>query len=256
MSSSTPSRLTLVLVVSLALVAAVAVALGVVGVARAGSISVLPVPQTAQQVGITVCGEGKATTTPDQAQIDAGVQASAPRAADARTQAAKAMNAVLAALKANGVGDQDIQTTYFSIEPQYSYDNGPPQQTGYSVTNTVTATIRNVSSVGNVVDAVTQAGGDNVQIDNIAFSRGDPSQAQAEAQQNALADAHAQAQRIASAAGASLGAPLSIQVGSCGQQVQPYNGQYAAASAAGPSTPIQPGQQQVTVNVQVVYALR
>jgi uncharacterized protein YggE len=250
-----PQSQSLRLGISIAVVALVTITLtlSILGFTRAGTVSVVPV--TSQQTGITVCGHGKANAHPDQAQIEAGVYAQAPSADAARAQAAQAMNAVLGALKTNGVANDDIQTQYFSITPQYSYEQSGPRQTGYQASNSVTATIRDVNAVGKVVDAVTAAGGNNVVVSGIQFSAGDPSQAQAQAEASALADAHQQAQQIASGAGVSLGSPVSIQVGGCGQTSLPYtNGAYGAASA--PTTPIQPGQVAVAVDVAVVYAIR
>lgn len=254
--SPSSSRLTAALVVVGAVVVAVALTLSVVGLTRAGTVSVLPL--TSQQTGITVCGHGKANARPDQAQVEVGVHASAPTAQEARAQAAQAMNAVLAALKSNGVANDDIQTDYVAIQPQYSYSDGGPHQIGYIATNQATATIRAVDSAGKVIDAVTQAGGNNVNIDGIQFSAGDPSAAQGQARQNAIADAHRQAEQIAQGAGVSLGAPVSIQVGGCGQPQRPgvFFGAASAAGNADQATPLQPGQQQITVDVEVVYAIR
>jgi uncharacterized protein YggE len=249
-------RSSLVVTVGLALVVAAALTLGVVNVARAGAVSVLPV--TSQQTGISVCGQGKATSKPDRAQIEVGVFATAATAQGARSQAAAAMNAVLAALKSNGVADADIQTDYFSIAPNYTYDAAGAHPNGYTATNNVTVLVRAVNNAGKIVDAVTQAGGNNVIVNGIQFSTGDLTQAQAQAQASALQDAHRQAQAIADAAGVGLGAPVSIQVGGCGTQTTPiYNAAGAApASKSNPPTPIQPGQQQVAVDVAVVYAIR
>jgi uncharacterized protein YggE len=253
MQKSAPSPLTLALILSAATVLAVALTLSVVGLTRAGTVSVLPV--TSQQTGITVCGHGKSTARPDQAQIQVGVRASAATAEGARAQAAQAMNAVLAALKSNGVVADDIQTDYFAIQPEYAYSGGAPQLIGYAATNSVIATIRAVDNVGKVVDAVTQAGGNNVDVNGIQFSKGDPTQALAQAEQNALADAHSQAEEIAAGAGVGLGAPISIQVGSCGASALRSSNPGAAAGASS-TTPFQPGQQQFAVDVEVVYAIR
>jgi uncharacterized protein len=253
-SPSPSSRLGIGIGIAVVALVTITLTLSILGFTRAGTVSVMPV--TSQQAGITVCGHGKASSHPDQAQIEVGVFAQAPSADAARAQAAQAMNAVLGALKAKGVADDDIQTQYFSITPQYSYDQSGTRQTGYQANNTVTATVRNVNAVGKVVDAVTVAGGNHVVVSGIQFSAGDPSQAQAQAEASALADAHQQAQQIASGAGVSLGAPVSIQVGGCGQTQPPYPFAGAAPAAGAPTTPIQPGQVNVTVNVAVVYAIR
>jgi uncharacterized protein len=252
MSTSTSGRMPLAVVVGLAVIVAAALIFGVMNVARAGAVSVLPV--SSQQTGITVCGHGTAHVRPDQARIQVGVQASAATAEDARAQAAQAMNAVLAALKGNGVADQDIQTDYFAIQPEYAYGSGAPHQIGYSATNDITATIRHVDDTGKIVDAVTAAGGNDVTVSGIQFSSGDPSQAQSDARRAALNDAHSQAQQIADGAGVRLGTPISINVGGCGDTQRAIG--YAQAGAAPSSTtPVQPGQQVVDVYVAVVYAI-
>ena len=256
-----PSWLTVALIVAITLVTLVtlvAITLGVVSLAHAGAVTTLAVGAS-QTTGIAVCGQGMAFAQPDQAQVTVGVQATSASAESARSQAAQAMNAVLAALKAAGIADSDIQTSYFSIQPVYNYSSGSEQITGYSATNTVLVTIHQVDNVGKIVDATTQAGGNNAIIQGITFSSSDPTQGMAQAEQNALANAHSQAQQVARGAGLTLGAPISIQVGSCGSSsIQPSFLQSAGLASAGAntSTPIQPGQQQVSVVVDVVYAVR
>ncbi len=252
------SRTTMLVLLVCAFAMAGAITFGIVSSVRAASVSVLPV--TSQQTGITVCGHGTSKVKPDQAVLQVGVNATASKAEDARNQAAQAMASVIAALKSNGVAADDIQTNYVTIQPQYDYSNGKQTQTGYVASNSVSATIHKVDSVGGVVDAVTRAGGNRVYVAGIQFSNGDPTAAQMDAQGKAIADARRQANQIAQSAGVSLAAPVSIQVGGCGNTSPvPY---YAAAqNAAGKandsaSTPIEPGQNQVSVDVAVVYAIR
>jgi uncharacterized protein YggE len=254
MSAFLSSRLAIGLLALFSLLTTVALTIGGISLTRAGIVSVLPV--TSQQSGIAVCGHGKATAKPDQARLSLGVFANAASAQDARNQAAQIMTNVLAALKSNGVGDQDIQTEYIAIQPQYTYEGGAQRIIGYSATNTIGATIHAVENTGKVIDAVTARGGNNILVNGVQFSNGAPEQASVEAQKNAVADAKRQAEQVAASAGASLGQAISIQVGGCGSQTQPVY--YAAdkANAGSVTTPIQPGQVNVTVDVAVVYALR
>jgi uncharacterized protein YggE len=255
MSTFLSSRLSIGLLALFSLLTTVALTIGGISLTRAGIVSVLPV--TSQQSGIAVCGHGKATAKPDQARLSLGVFANAGSAQDARNQAAQVMTNVLAALKSNGVGDQDIQTEYIAIQPQYTYESGAQRITGYSATNTVSATIHTVENTGKVIDAVTERGGNNILINGVQFSNGAPEQASVEAQKNAVADAKRQAEQVAASAGASIGQAISIQVGGCGgSQPQPVYYATDKANATGASTPVQPGQVDVTVDVAVVYALR
>jgi uncharacterized protein YggE len=250
------SRLLLALVAVFAVLTTIAITLGLVNVAHAGSVSVLPV--TSQQTGITVCGHGTAQVKPDRALINAGVNVQASTAQAARDAAASAMTAVINAIKSNGVASDDIQTGYISIAPQYDYNGGTPRTNGYTASNSVNVTVRAVSAVSKLVDAITAAGGNSVFVSGVSFSSSDPSAAATQAQQKALADAKNQATHIAQGAGVSLGTPISISVGGCGNNSVPvpYLNQSAAAGDKGTvSTPIQPGQQDVSVDVAVVYAI-
>jgi len=255
MSTATSWR-TIALTAAITILTLVAITLGVYSLTRSAPITTLAVGAS-QTTGISVCGQGTAFVQPDQAQMTVGVQATAASAETARSQAAQAMNNVLAALKSAGIASSDIQTSYFAIEPTYNYNSGSQQITGYSATNTALVTIHQVDKVGSLVDAVTQAGGNNAVIQGISFSSSNPAQGMTQAEQNALTDAQRQARQVASGAGLTLGAPISIHVGSCGTpSIQPYGLQSAGAASANSSTPIQSGQQQVSVVVEVVYAVR
>ena len=255
--SSGSARLLAALIAVFAVLAIIAITLGLVNVAHAGSVSVLPV--TAQQTGISVCGHGTAQVKPDRASISAGVNVQSSTAQDARNRAATAMTAVINALKSNGVASDDIQTGYVSIAPQYDYNGGAPRTTGYMASNSVNVTVRDVGAVSKLLDAVTAAGGNSVYVSGVSFSSSDPSAAATQAQQKALTDAKNQATRIAQGAGVNLGAPVSIQVGGCGNSSGPLpyasDQRAAVGDKANAPTPIQPGQQDVTVDVAVVYAI-
>jgi uncharacterized protein YggE len=247
------SPLAILLIVIAAVAVALVVALSAAGLTHAGTVSV----STTSQSGLTVCGHGQAFVRPDVARIHVGVHASASTADVARAQASQTMTAVLAALKANGVATADIQTAYFAIEPEYSYDQSGSHQIGYTVTNSVTVTVRAVDKVGQIVDAAAQAAGNNADISGIDFSTIDPNAGIVQAQQQAIANAHAQAEQLASTAGVALGAPLAIDAGSCSGQTAPLpsSAQAAGSSAAQPTTPVQPGQSEVDAEVLVIYAI-
>ncbi|HTY82109.1 MAG TPA: SIMPL domain-containing protein, partial [Dehalococcoidales bacterium] len=194
-----------------------------------------------QQQGIWVSGEGKVTATPDIATISAGVQAQATAVSDAQSQASTAMDKVIAALKSNGVAAKDIQTQNFNIQKASRWDNTTQQEivTGYMVTNTVTAKIRDVNNAGVVIDAVTNAGGDLTRINSISFSIDNPAPYQEQARQKAVADAAAKAKTLAGAAGVKLGKPVYINESSVSSPVIYRDAAMAKApSAGGTTTPI------------------
>ena len=216
-------------------------------------------PSAVQQTGIWVDGAGSVTAEPDVANLSFGVEARADTVAPARAEAASAMDAVIASLRANGVADRDIQTSYFSIEPITVYEEGKngertPKIVGYRVVNFATATIREVDNVGSVIDDAAEAGGDAIRINGIGFSVDDPRPLEVEARKLALEDATAKAEQIASVMNVTLGAP--IYVSQQGGSPALFRAAVPEAMfAADASTSISAGEQEISIRVQVVFGI-
>ncbi|RJO61522.1 MAG: DUF541 domain-containing protein [Dehalococcoidia bacterium] len=210
-----------------------------------------------QNNGIWVTGVGKVTMTPDLAVVSLGVQAQASTVANAQQQAAKAMADVIAALKGNGVADKDIATQYYNITPVYSYDRDTGKQVleGYSVSNTVTVKIRTVGNAGVVIDAVAAAGGDYTRINSIALTVDKPEVYNEQARENAMNDAANRAKQLAKLSGVKLGKATYINesLNSSSRTIYFDSGIKAAPSV--PTTPISPGETEITLTVQVVYSI-
>lgn len=212
-----------------------------------------------QQEGIWVNGTGKVTAVPDVAILRVGVETQQPSVAEAQAQASEAMDRVMQALKAQGVDEKDIQTQYFNIQKISRWDDEKYQETvtGYRVTNTVVAKVRDVENAGVVIDAVAAAGGDQTRIDGISFTVDDPQPYYVEARAQALGYAKEKAQQLADVAGITLGTPTYISENS----YMPTSNYIArdmvmeAAPAAGATTSISPGEIEITTNVQVAYAI-
>ena len=226
-------------------------AISLVGCRAAGTPTTVSNPQT----GISVTGEGKVTVSPDVANIQLGIQAQGKTVADAQSQATKAMNDVMAALKANGVADNDIQTQYYNIQQITSWDNVKQQQiiTGYQVSNIVSVKVRDVTKAGSVIDAVTVAGGDLTRVNSIQFSLDDPTTSIDKAREKAMANANDKATQLAKFAGVKLGKPISISESSSTPPYPVYAKDVAGSSS---STPISAGTLDITLDVQVLYAIQ
>jgi hypothetical protein len=237
--------------ISLALVLAVAGLVGCTGPTTIGTVGL-----NSQQTGIWVSGEGKVTVTPDIATLWLGITAQAASVAEAQSQAAEAMDKVMVALIDQGLAKKDIQTQYFSIDQVTRWDKETEQEivVGYRVTNMVTAKIREIDKAGSIIDAVAAAGGDFTRINSISFSVDDPSPYYEQARQKAMADAKAKAEQLAELSGVKLGKPTYISEGTLYLPVI-YREAAMAAPAPAPSTPISPGELELSLNVQVVYAI-
>jgi uncharacterized protein YggE len=235
------------------------------GCSGSGSIGLSDLPSdirvnlSSQQEGIWVSGSGKVSATPDIAILQLGIEAQETSVAQAQSKAAGAMDAVMTTLKDNGVAEKDIQTQYFNIHRVTRWDENKGQEVviGYRVTNIVTAKIRTMDEVGAIVDDVAVAGGDLTRIDSVAFSIEDPSGYQEEAREKAIADAQAKAGQLAGQAGVKLGSPTYISESSyLPSPIYPARSFGVAEAMPAPMpTSISPGEMEVTVSVQISYAI-
>lgn len=213
---------------------------------------------SSQQEGIWVTGTGKVTVTPDLATLTLGIEAQQSNVAQAQSEATQAMNNVIAAVKAQGIADKDIQTQRFSIQQITRYDQQTQREVvvGFRVTNTVTAKIRTLDQVGTIIDAVAQAGGDLTRINGLTFSVEEPSMYYEEARTKAVEDAQKTAAQLASLTGATLGEPVFVSESTQYQPPVPISGGIAFPSAAPVAeTSISPGETEITLTVQVAYAI-
>jgi uncharacterized protein len=210
-------------------------------------------PQPPQRL-ITVTGTGMVTLTPDIAYISIGVHTQNASAKDATSENNSQAQAVMAAIKGFGVAEKDIQTTNFSIYPQQQYDSNG-KQTGilYMVDNTVYVTVRDLSKLGDLLDATVSSGANN--ISSIQFDVADKTGALSQARLAAVTDAHKQADELTKATGVSLG---EVQTISYYDSTAPVTVQYAKADslAAGASVPVQAGSMQISTTVTIVYGLK
>ena len=242
-----------VVVISLALV------LSLVGFSgcTAGPTNIGTIDINNQQQGIWVSGQGEVTVTPDLATLWLGVEAQADTVAEAQEQAQEAMDAVMDALTDNGVDEDDIQTQYFNIDQVTRWDDDEYVVIGYRVTNMVTAKIREIDDVGTVIDTVAEAGGDLIRINNLAFSVDDPSDYYEEARDAAMDDARDKAEQLADLAGVELGLPTYISEGTLYSPVvyRDFGVPVPGAIDEGLMTSISPGELEITLTIQVAYAI-
>ena len=205
---------------------------------------------------VRVTGTGIVAGDPDVVVLSIGVSVERDSVKQARTEAAEAMAGVIESLKGNGLADLDIQTQHFSIHQRYDYSKGRREFRGYSVTNTVSAKIRDLDSVGNVIDDAAEAGGDLVEINSIQFTIDDPTTLKMQARVAAMQDAQTKAQTLATEGEVTLGKPISISESGDFYAPYPASREFAFADdAAAIETPIQSGQLQITVRVNVIYEI-
>lgn len=186
--------------------------------------------------------------TPDRATVRISVQTHATTASAAASQNAAKQTAVLAALRALGLPNEQLSTTDYSVNPEYRYEqNKSPTLTGYTVVNTILADVRDLRMLGKVLDSALGNGAN--MISSLDFYASNTDAARKEAISAAVAKAHAEAEVAARAAGGSVGGLMALNIGGGNQIPPPRPMMRAMATAAAESTPINPGEQTLTVNV-------
>lgn len=213
--------------------------------------SVTPSGQNGEHT-FSTSGSAEQKITPDTASLSIGVVVQSPTANEASTENAALMNAVISELKNIGLQDNEIQTSYVSIQPVYNYTDSPTI-VAYSASNTVQVTTKMLDNVSAIIDRSTAAGAN--QIGGVTFSVSDEEQQalRNELFQAAVADARSKADELASSLGVTIVGVQTASVNEVGG-VQPlYSPSAAEASVA---TPIQPGETTISLSVQVTYIIK
>jgi len=219
-------------------------------------------PTTINQAGpeavrtLNVNGVGQVDLTPDIAYIYIGVHTEGKTASEAVDSNKSQTTAVIDALKNAKVADKDIRTTNFSIWPSQQYGpDGSVTGTVYMVDNTVYVIVRDIDSLGSLLDDSISAGANSV--NSIQFDVADKTQAIKDARAKAVDDAKTQAQEVADAAGITLGEIQGISF----YDNSPYplangKGGSGGTMAANTTVPIQPGQLTISVSINITFAIK
>jgi len=229
----------------------------------------LATPSFAQQTGddmltLTVSGHGEISAAPDVAEINIGVVTQGRTAGDALRENSRAMSALQEELKRRGVAAKDIQTTRLNVSPRYSQPprNPPGRQggepfvreiIGYDVNNTVNVTARDLDKLGELLDAVVSAGAN--QLNGISFRIEESQKLMDEARKRAMADAQRKAELLAGEVGMVLAKPIQIVEGG-GSAPPPPRPMARGMMAAAEAVPVAAGEEELSVNVRVVYEMK
>jgi uncharacterized protein YggE len=206
-------------------------------------------PAHAAERIVTVTGEATVGVAPDAAIIRIGVSSQEKTAREAGEANAKQMTSVLAAIKASGIAERDIQTSRLSLQPQYDPNKGGTARlTGFQANNQVTVRIRDIDTLPSVLDRAIAAGAN--EMSGIEFVVSEQSKLLDQARDDAIADARRKAELYARAAGAKLGQVVSISE----EGVTPPQPRPMQAVRAG-AVPVAPGEQTLRAIVSVSYEL-
>jgi uncharacterized protein len=203
-----------------------------------------PIPQ------IAVVGRGEIKVSPDRATVQISVQTKAQTAAGAAADNANKQQSVMTALRTLGLGNDQLSTINYNVYPEQRYEqNREPVIIGYNVTNTILVDVRKLSQVGPVIDAALSHGAN--MITSLQFYASNTETARRTAIASAIEKARADADAAARAAHGSLGTLLGIDIGSYSPP-PPRPMMMVKAMAAGAAqvdTPINPGEETLSVEV-------
>ena len=217
--------------------------------------------------GMWVSGQGSISVAPDLATLEYGVETRAANVSEANSQSSAAMDAIVGALKARGVEDEDIQTSRFSVNPRYDYieeevdgvRTSREVLTGYRVRNYAAVKLRDLDTIGEVIDEVVTAGGDDVRINDINFTLEDLKPKIAELREMAVADARAKAEHLAELSDVQVGRLIYISEGAAGPSAGSFDEYglesaiFASAALRAPS--VSGGEVTLTLGVQAGFAI-
>ena len=201
---------------------------------------------------IVVSGTGRIAIQPDVADLRLGVTVAKPTVEAARGEAAATMDAILRAVDGAGVARADVRTAMLSVQPRYDYRDGrAPVLTGYEIANVVEVSVRDLSALGDVIDATLTAGATSM--DALSFRLADPRPAEREARRQAMAEARSRADFLAEAAGVTVQGVSDIVEGQPVRPPGPVAKAERMALAADAGTPVEAGTLEVAVTVSVTY---
>lgn len=204
---------------------------------------------------ITVTGQGSVKVNPDIAYITLGVQTRNADSKAAQAENNEIMTKIINSLKAMNIDNKDIKTANYYMYPEYDYnEKGGQRVVAYSVTNSVTVTVRKIDSVGAVIDTGIAAGANNAQ--NIQFSISDSSTYYAQALSLAITNAKAKSTAIAGALGVTVSNPVEVTENS--SYYMPVMSESANVRAekdmaAGASMPVQSTELEISASISCVF---
>lgn len=230
----------------------IAIALALAAIVN-GALPAMAQDPKRQERTITLSATGSASAVPDFATIMVGVMTEGDTANVALAANTKAMRQVVDTLKSRGLASKDLQTSDFSVQPRYEYkqDGTPPKINGYQVMNTLHIRVRELGSLGEILDEVVQVGSN--QINGIQFGVTKADELTDAARREAVTKATRRAKLYTEAAGVTLGPVLRIEEQAFNSGPRPLMATKAIAAES--AVPIEAGEQSLEIAVTMTWTI-
>lgn len=206
---------------------------------------------------ISVAGEGQIVAQPDIANVIFAVVSEGSNPATVQENNSETMNKVLEFVKGQGVDEKDIKTSGYNLSPRYSYnqDTGRSYIYAYELNQTVTIKVRDLDKVGDIVGGLGRQGINQIQ--SVSFDIDDSNELLTQAREKAFKDAEEKAKSMATASGTRLGKIVNFSESGGYPPVYYSRSEAYGLGGADSSVPkIEPGSQEVTVQVNVTYQIK
>jgi uncharacterized protein YggE len=204
---------------------------------------------------ISVSGEGRVFGIPDIAEVSLGVQTGREKSAEiAMGELQRAMTAVVAAVKAQGIEEKDIRTEQFSLNPIYDWTERGQIFRGYEASQSLRVKVRDLSKVGTVLSAATTAGVN--QAGGVTFTIDDPEKLRAEAREEAIREAQEKARVLAEQLGKTLGKLRGFSEESAFPPPMPFMARAMDGVGGDENLTVPAGEEEVLLSVTLTYELR
>jgi uncharacterized protein len=202
---------------------------------------------------ISVTAEGEATVSPDLALVSFAVTGSGKELGPTRDDVNSRSSSVLARLRELGLADADLNAPDVGIHPEYDYRKGQ-KLIGYRVVRQMTARVRDLDALGEILDGLVAAGANEV--GGAQMTASDPSAAEHEALRAAIVAARAKAEVLAAEAGVTLGEIARIEEEAVhgGAPMPRFRGM-AAMEAAGSPTEVAAGDLTLTRHIRAWFSI-
>ena len=215
----------------------------------------LEITTTSRSSELAVIGEGKVEIVPDTAYVDVGITVNNARTVvDAQNTINATNNQILSQMKSLGIKKEDIKTSNYSINPDYSYEGNTSRIRGYNGTVTLSIKVTKLDLISQVIEKATSAGANQVQ--GTRFEVDKPEKYREQAREEAIANAKEQAQKLAKNLGITLGRVVNIVELSPQDTIpQPYfkTAQLETQALGGGGPTIEPGTQTITSTVTLYF---
>lgn len=207
---------------------------------------------------MTVTSEGKTTVSPDLAQFSFSVITQGRNPDEIVSSNNQKMSAAIDFVKSQGIDAKDIKTTNYNLSPDYQYDEALRRSfiVGYTITQNVNVKVRDFGKIPKILSGLTPLGVN--QIGGVSFSVEDPEKFLNEARKQAFARAKAKATTMAEQSGVRLSRIVNVSEFGGFPPPIPYYGRAEALGKGGDiaAPTIEPGTEEITVQVSVTYAIK